>query len=536
MRRINILTLLMVALLGTSCNDFFEESSQNQAYVQTMQDLNELLIGEGYIDVKGFYIWGSVEYDVPRDTYKYFPWIHVMDDDVTHFADGGYRDLSIYGTLFPVTERLEAAYGWQANPFSDPLLIEYPPHDWKNAYKRIAVLNSIIAEWDKMAAKESDKKFANRVKGEAYFLRAYNYFWLVNVYAQPYAVATAETEPGVPLKLSVEVEDRFFSRNTLAEVYQQIRRDLETSVAAFRQAEEPTRPIKANYGAACLLMSRVCLYMEDYEGAIAYADSVLKQEKYGLLDLSTVDVSNKREADVVYEESPETIFTQGVFIIPGIMLKEGFFAPNLNTYAVSQELYSLYHESDLRLKTYFLADTKYGADYVRCWKLRTNDAHLGDYMLMRFPEIYLNKAEAQAILGDEAGAKTTLNVLREKRFPYGEMPTIEEEMQLHGNTDLVSFVRDERRRELCFEGHRWFDLRRYAVSVKAPFSKTIRHDKRAWQGGPEGRFVTVGYYELKPYAEDRAAYVMPLPPEEIIFNEGVLKQNEARPERKVIPY
>ena len=40
---------------------------------------------------------------------------------------------------------------------------------------------------------------------------------------------------------------------------------------------------------------------------------------------------------------------------------------------------------------------------------------------------------------------------------------------------LVTLIRAERQRELCLEGHRWFDLRRYTVCEKYPYSKTITH-------------------------------------------------------------
>ena len=43
-------------------------------------------------------------------------------------------------------------------------------------------------------------------------------------------------------------------------------------------------------------------------------------------------------------------------------------------------------------------------------------------------------------------------------------------------------IRLERRRELCFEGHRWFDLRRYAVCEKYPYSKQIRHAFNVYDG------------------------------------------------------
>ena len=80
---------------------------------------------------------------------------------------------------------------------------------------------------------------------------------------------------------------------------------------------------------------------------------------------------------------------------------------------------------------------------------------------LRLSEAYLNYAEAMAMLGGSGDDEATaaLNTLREKRFD----PEDFEEVEFSSNAELVQFVREERRRELCFEGHRWFDLRRWGM-------------------------------------------------------------------------
>lgn len=527
--------LLSGILIGCcwGCGNFFEENSQNQAYVASIVDLDELLVGEAYINAEGFSPFPE-SYDLRKlmlQTRFYFPWIHMLDDDITHFAEGYNYTASGW-----IASRSMAAYGWQRNPFLDEKFNEYTPDEWKNMYKRIAVLNSILYELKEIRESEADQDACNRVEGEASFLRAYYYYWLVNLYAHPYAVATAETELGVPLKISEAVEDKYFERASVQAVYEQICKDLKRSIAAFKNVEAPERPVLANYTSACILMSRVCLYMEDYDGAIAYADSAIARGGYAILDLNSLSVGN----DFTYEDSPETVFTQGGYIVGLIQPEDSISETNryaqVNAYASSRDLLNCYSENDLRRKIFF-TNPHFTKDMWRCLKFRDLTGRIGDYMLFRFPEVYLNKAEALAIKGNEAEAKNTLNLLREKRFLHGTMPSIEDEMAASGE-NLVNFIRTERRREFCFEGQRWFDLRRYAVNSKYPYSKSIRHVVKEWQGPADvsGAYVEVGYYELKPYAEDRAAYVFPLPSSEIIFNKGVLVQNEIRPERKIIRY
>lgn len=81
-------------------------------------------------------------------------------------------------------------------------------------------------------------------------------------------------------------------------------------------------------------------------------------------------------------------------------------------------------------------------------------------MMVRLSEAYLNYSEACVKLGKEALAVTKLAELRAKRYKAGSAQAVVP--ALTGN-QLLDFVHAERRRELCFEGHRWFDLRRYGV-------------------------------------------------------------------------
>lgn len=84
---------------------------------------------------------------------------------------------------------------------------------------------------------------------------------------------------------------------------------------------------------------------------------------------------------------------------------------------------------------------------------------MSDIFVLRTSEAYLNLAEAAACAGDETTAQKALNDLREKRIKR----EVFDEAEVNGlsGENLVHFIREERRRELCLEGHRWFDLRRY---------------------------------------------------------------------------
>ena len=153
---------------------------------------------------------------------------------------------------------------------------------------------------------------------------------------------------------------------------------------------------------------------------------------------------------------------------------------------------------------------------------------------MRVAEAYLNRAEANIRLFLENGnenlrisALTDLNYLREHRFrqPY-------EDVNITDGQTLLEFCLDERRKELAFDDHRWFDLRRYAVCEKYPEKKEVRHALYAPATVSNGMGVYEGEYVLKPYGED-AAWLMPIPDYEITYNKGEMKQNDEREERGI---
>lgn len=496
-------------------------------YVSGVEDLDELLVGEVYISTEGFPATSNSSSKLAvlmKQTADYFPWIHLLDDDVEEFMLGQESTTTRLWVRFNTC----AAYNWQPLPFLDKNLVSFPDDNWTKTYRRIAVVNSILEQLQDMADTE-DPDELTRVEGEACFLRAFYYFWLVNLYTQPYDILTAGEELGIPVKTSPAVEDENFSRASLKAVYEQIEKDLERAIVCLRGVED-RRPIRASIYAAHLLMSRVALYTEDYERAVAHADSVILCGKYHLLDLNTLEEGKS----FTREDSPETVFTQGGYIMGMIHTDDSISKKReaqASAYTTSKDLLRAYDVKDLRLKAFFVAP-HFSKDKRRCLKFRENSGVISDYMLMRLPEAYLNKAEAQAILGQEAEARTTLQSLREMRFAKEDLVNVS-----YGGEELVSFIRDERRRELCFEGHRWFDLRRYAVNNRYPFTRTIRHVTHEYQAlGTAGYYVAIGEYVLKPYPEDQAAYVFPIPEDEILINDGWLKPNPDRPDREVVKY
>jgi ragB/susD domain protein len=498
------LSLILGVVLFSSCGKFLEEFSQDLAYAQSCADLDEILIGNGYMEQPLYFATASV-YGT-----GYYPYIHVMDDDVS---------MSILGTGTDIINNLASYknfYDWSdqltINPANDE---EWEDKDWEKIYSHIGYLNVIIAHVNKFT--QDSIEVRNRVEGEARFLRGAYYYLLTNLYANPYVKETAAREMGVPLNLTEDIEDKYYTRNSMEECYKVIVEDLKAAADKLKGVKQST-VYRVNELAARVLLSRVYLYMGEWQLALDECQKAMALDGIALVDLNTIS-DEEEEWSMLNTSNPEVLFTQGFSAVKTFY--EGIDWFTICSFACSDELISLYDRyyaqgvEDLRLNAFFLTEDE------EHYRVNKGGENVYDCFVIRSAELYLNKAEAEAML-DKTEALTTIKALLYKRFEGGKIPNID---GLQGK-ELVSFIRDERRRELCFEAHRWFDLRRYAVSPKYPEKKSITHETYDKNGIREGNYV------LKPYGED-PAWVLPIPGYEIVYNQGNLVDNPERESRKL---
>ena len=463
---------MLVGLLFLSCNDFLEQYPKDQVYASSAEDLNELLVGEAYI------LYASKDLG---------EWFHLMDDDASY-----YRAEALYW------EPLCEFFWWGSNPSTATT--------WAALYKRIGAVNAVLDEIDAF----SNEAIYRKVKGEAYFLRGAYYHFLVNLYGKPYQKGSATTDLGVPLKLEGRVDDKYYSRHSIQECYDQIVSDLNNAIT-YLKGETPKNVFRASEMAARHLLGRVYLYMGDWENAEKECSIVIASNDYQLLDFNTLPAT-LAQANAVATTSPETIFTGG-----GRSWSSGNFGQlAVPRFHASRNLIESYKPGDKR-RTYFFrgGNTPTITPNEHCvMKLGTTSDHCSDFFLFRLPETYLNRAEALTALGKEAEAIRDLQHLRQMRYT----PEVLDNVNLSGEV-LMNFIRNERRLEFVFEGHRWFDLRRYAVSPTYPYQQEIKHNFYN-----QTIFIENGLV-LKKYDEEPEYYVLPLPENEVVINGGLLKQN-----------
>lgn len=505
--------ILLTSLLG--CSDFLEEQSEDLMYAVNCADLEELLVGGGYAIRKGTQDILNVK---SATAGYYFPWLHVMDDDVVEAIADKEPTQATSGKM------LAAFYRWEKDPCNDGDT-DYDDAMWTAMYSHIGVTNAVLEKVEEFT--EDSEADRNRVKGQALFLRAYYYFYLVNSYAKPYSGITSSEDLGVPLKTFAYIDDRYWGRATVAEVYDQIVADLKGAIHCL-SGITPKSYYWIGADVARLLLSRVYCYMGKWDLVPELCETV-RNGKYILFDAvanGQQEVSRTSQVSLVFKDSPEVIFTMGG------NCRKAMFQPSSGkyTFGASEELLGLYVVGDSRINLLFQNSS--GIIYPRYDGIKRSvdptkpfgetiyygpDENISDIFVFRLPEAYLNEAEALAMTGDEAGARTLLQKLREKRIKAESVGTVTE-----SGEELIKVIRTERRRELAFEGHRWFDLRRYAVCPNYPESKEIRHAHYSFGTGSAPLYE--GFYLLPGYPDNN--WVLPIPGFEIEENQGVMEPNE----------
>ena len=509
----------VVACSFAACDDFLSEYSQDMVVAKSVDHLDEVLLGSVYVPAFSVYNPSGIT------SCGFF---NILDDDI-NTATGSDITKTVPYNLYTNTDENFGYFTWQAEVGLKRDGNRNDDHyTWDDMYKRINYVNVILDEIEQMP-RDTEKDLATyyRVKGEAHFLRGQFYLILTNLYGKPYHASTAAKNLSVPLKLTPYVEhdpqkDTQFERATVKAIFDQIVSDLTASVEFLTISPQnaKNRFHRASVEAANLLLSRVYLYMQEWSLAEAAADEVIKSKNFRLAELSAL----ADEVDFLNKENPEAIFSQGQNNLPQSQ-EDGWLPISgyAGSYCVSSDLGNLYDQENDRRYACFFGITPPGSQIGECDSLalqnkfearREQKARYSDVFGLRLSEAYLNKMEACAMLGHTDEANELLNTLREKRIDNYVAET-------YSGAELVNQIRTERRKELCFEGHRWFDLRRYSVNDLYPFKKQIIHVMNVVNGkGQQNKTMT---FILE---EDDLAYTFALPKNIIEFDKVHMENNQ----------
>ena len=453
--------LIAIALLGfsfSSCSDFLEQNPQT--------DLSE------------------------NDFYK-------TADDILSAVNGAYSSLQegdIYGNWYVFGEipsdntrnQLSGSVTTQ-NEF-DQFYIDTQnsmiANFWKAAYKVINRTNTILGRIDGI---EINTELANRYKLECKFIRALMYFNLVRVYGD------------VPLVLKeISISESYdILREPKENVYNQIIADLKEAQdlpVSYSTAEDG----RATQGAAKALLANVYMTLHKYAEAETILAEILNSGRYSLLENTPGSLNIDGYKNVFSPVNHNS--KEGIFEIQ--FLKGGYgegsnyannFAPEnsgTNVVAVGgtggnnipeMDIYNAYEEGDLRRdfsmslgyydnrKNNEWVESRYVCKFMDV-PYQNNDAS-NNYPVIRYADVILMYAEALNQNGKTAEACKYLNMTRRRGFGYQTTETSPVDLQTTDKAQFALMVEQERRVELAFENHRWFDLIRTGRAVEVMRSK-----------------------------------------------------------------
>lgn len=306
---------------------------------------------------------------------------------------------------------------------------------WRNYYHTIYIANYVIEHRGEISNATRDE--VNQLVGESYMLRAYAHFLLVNLYAEPYTHCQPATTRGVPMQLTADV-NAIPGSSSVEAIYQQVLSDIAEAEKYLNvETWEAGLNYRFNKISTQAFRARTYLYMGEWQKAFDAAKEVI--EAHGDLEnmntSTTLPNSYKSVENIVaLEKFDSNLFT--VINMP------------------DPDFIAIYRTGDQRRTKFYKRVT------TSTYSLQKggNDALSSSF---RSAEAYLTAAECAARLGQTTEAVDTyLKPLLQKRLNADALSAANDLMANMTQDELIAEILDERARELAFEGHRWYDLRR----------------------------------------------------------------------------
>ncbi len=499
MKRLIILAILTIT--SFSCGKEFIDlqpiSDMNAGiFYKTEQDMNQAVMSP-YSSLRSLYNQVFIYVGEVRSDNTTFSWVPGNSKDMTSIDNFGDVLLSDNGFVLTV---------------------------WNNAYNTILRSNVVLDKIDAVPFK--DPKLKEQYKAEAQFIRALMYFWLVRVYGDV---------PKVEKELSVD-EAYTLGRAPTQEIYDLIIADLKFAEANLPATYAAVDKGRVTLGGAKGLLAKVYMTMAGYplkKGASHYALAeakaleVMNNPQYSLVaDYKTLfDVTKKNSTESLFEVQYKKGGTgtgspwnndfaprfSNKEVVP-VGDKSGFNAP-------TPSMASAYETGDPR-KAISMSDgyvstatnkpvtEKYIKKYYDVSFAGSDNDN--NWIELRLADLYLLYAEALVRQGKQPDvALTYLNKIRQRaRSGTGGTTGVLGDYKPFGsNADFLLAIEKERRVELAFENHRWFDL------VRTERAKDVMIQEQKEQTG------------FNPSTWSDNMLLFPIPLQVIQVNPEKIKQN-----------
>lgn len=325
---------------------------------------------------------------------------------------------------------------------------------WPNAYQAILGANNIID------APLRGSKVIDQYRGEAYAIRALAYFDLVRLYAKAYTVDSAAL--GIPIALHYDPH-ALPTRNSVAEVYRQIAADLD-SATNLMTIYNGTGSL-SKY-AALALYAKVELYRGKNQSAYDKAKQVIDGSGFSLLTMDAVadywaavqPQDNTSKVETLFEVVSDAVNYSPYGELAFDYVQDDNSSGDLLT---RKSLYDMYGADDVRKDLILVGKRLSLGGEDPAWivnKYATISGDFNDKKVIRMSDVYLIAAETAYRLGKTNESLDYLNTLMAQRDPTLTYASSGDQLL----TDIIT----ERRKELAFEGDRFFDLNRLNLDIQ----------------------------------------------------------------------
>jgi len=445
--RINFVIILFGVTLY-SCNDFLDENPDNRVALSDLDKAAQLLVNAYSIASPNFTDW--------------------MSDDV-QFTVGTNQRLSH-----------TQMYTWE-DVTTGPTEQDSPDFYWFETYNSIAHANEVLAIIEELVVSEQDEARRDAIKGEALLIRAYGHFMLVNMFGEHF---NASAGRGVPY--ITEPETTFlaeYERLSVRRVYDRVEDDMLEGLDLIDDTFfANSGKYHFNRNAALAFASRFYLFKGNFLLCKQYSDELLGSNPGAFIrDLTSQEFNIAGASITEYPRlysSPEQAANLLLMRKISLVQRTDFaFGPDQGFYN------SLFNASifggltDERENPALVKGFNgvYPLRYQGLFERSSLNSNVGFpyYIHMAFTgeEVVLNRVEANAYLGDLDASIADLQVLSDRRFSGGTPTiTLAALQNFYNSTDDLNNILSyllflERRKEFIMQGMRWWDIKRYGLTV-----------------------------------------------------------------------
>jgi hypothetical protein len=452
-RRIWVLGLL-IACHG--CNDFLNETPDNRVALNDLEKAAQVLTNAYATASPAFTDW--------------------MSDDVSWTR----------GTNIRLNH--EQLYTWQ-DVTSDPTEQDTPQFFWFQTYDAIAHANEVLHILDDLPVNsDEDKALKRAVESEALLTRAYGHFMLVNLFGEHYNAQTSRSDLGIPyIEQPETVFIGTYERRSVSRVYDKIEDDILDGLKLLDESFfANSGKYHFNKNAALAFASRFYLFKGDMQRCLQYSNELLGADaSIFVRDMTSDEFLNASSSITEYAQlysSPDLPRNLLLIRKESLVQRTDFaFGPSSTFYRSLFGTRPFDNSTDVRENPALVKGenatfpNRYQSLFERS-SLNSNTGfpyHIA--LAFRGEEVLLNRAEANVYQNNLDEVIADLQILSNRRYS-GESPVLtmailrtfygaDNDPGFSDQDILLNYILLERRKEFIVQGMRWFDIKRYGISV-----------------------------------------------------------------------